>query len=1119
MSMPDDATLAQINAAEPEKSTWVTANAGSGKTRVLTDRVARLLLRGSDPQKILCLTFTKAAAAEMQNRLFSRLGDWAMMPDDDLRAELQKLGEQGMSVEDRQLVRARTLFARALETPGGLKIQTIHSFCERLLRQFPLEASISPQFEVIEDRQAAQIQSEILEEIADGAEHPLFDDVARHLTGDDPLALISEILNNQDSFGGLDEKALRAELGMRDDLSPQAAVDALFALASPDRYADLAGILENFGGVADKKAATALRMLKAPNEEMLAALEAAFLTKTGIRVGNFPVKKVKTNAPDAENFLRAISEVLLGIRIARNAAQAYEKTCALHRFGEVFLARYTLRKQALGRLDFTDLIDKARFLLRQGDTAQWVLYRLDGGIDHILVDEAQDTSPEQWQVIEALSAEFFSEDGARERSRTVFVVGDEKQSIYSFQGADPAAFDEMRNRYAQSLDEVAEGLEQCELLYSFRSAKPILDLVDETCRQVTGQGIGEGVLHKAHDAEKPGRVDLWNFIEKADEADDPPWYLPLDMPLPDDPVEILAKKIAEEIAHVIGSDMILPGHKDKRVIHAGDFLILVQSRSTLFHAIIRELKAAGVPVAGADRLLILQELAVRDLLSLLRFLLTPGDDLSLAEFLRSPMGGLDEAALFSLAHERKGTLYDALRTQDGQWPALVEMLKDLRNQTDYLRPFEILERILVRHNGRTALTARLGPECEDGIDALLAQALDYERVEAPSLTGFLDWLTAGDAEIKRQMDAGANQVRVMTVHGAKGLEAPVVILPQTNKRKPATPPKILETEGGHAVWTLAKDLNPPPIAAAYDESQRRQMEERNRLLYVAMTRAESWLIICGAGDRGNQPEESWYGLAEAALSNLGAIETETGKSLISPNWVAKTGQVTVEQVRPEDAQDQPLGRASSPAARAAPLNPSKLGGAHVLFDAAETGLSEDMAMLRGSRIHLLLEKLPLRESGSWHEAATEMLSTGAEPANTTEIAELFAEAEKTLSAPDLKHIFHPDALVEVDITAHLPELGKRMRGVVDRLVITETEILAIDFKSNQVVPEKVEDVPEALLRQMGAYAAALTQIWPDRKIRTALLWTNTANLMELPHEAVKAALARAQMVDAGPDTA
>ena len=318
----------------------------------------------------------------------------------------------------------------------------------------------------------------------------------------------------------------------------------------------------------------------------------------------------------------------------------------------------------------------------------------------------------------------------------------------------------------------------------------------------------------------------------------------------------------------------------------------MQSRGPLFHAIIRELKAANVPVAGADRLLILQELAVQDLLSLLRFLLTPGDDLSLAEFLRSPIGGLDEAALFSLAHGRVGTLFDALIAAREDWPEQVDMLEKLRGQADFLRPFEILERVLVRYQGRAALVARLGTECEDGIDALLAQALDYERVEAPSLTGFLDWLTAGDAEIKRQIDTKTNQVRVMTVHGAKGLEAPIVVLPQTNKLKTASPPRLLKTEAGHAVWALQKDLNPPAVAAAYEQSQRRQMEERNRLLYVAMTRAESWLIVCGAGDKGKLPKDSWYGLTDAALDTLGAVETPFGKSLTSPNWREETGQVT-----------------------------------------------------------------------------------------------------------------------------------------------------------------------------------------------------------------------------------
>jgi ATP-dependent helicase/nuclease subunit A len=786
------AGLKQIAAANPAANTWLSANAGSGKTRVLTDRVARLMLDGVEPQRILCLTYTKAAAAEMQNRLFRRLGEWAMTPDAKLRAALLDLGEVDLSAP--RLARARQLFARAVEAPGGLRIQTIHSFCASILRRFPLEAGVPPGFAEMDDRSARLMRSEIVEELADTLAPSTVRRVTEVYAGEDFGALVEQIARNRGSF--------ERRMGRED-------IWRLFGLAPDFGGADLhaevllgdeAGWMPEFiagllaGSSDDIKAANKLRTLDLtrPDRRVLPTLENAFLfggtTKDPekaftAKIGDFPTKptrnRMANHMPPVEALMRRV-EAGRGKRLALAAA---EKTAALHDLAVAFLPVYADRKAMRGLLDFDDLIGRARRLLTDPGLAAWVLYRLDGGIDHILIDEAQDTSPEQWELIDRLTAEMTAGQGASNRARTLFVVGDKKQSIYSFQGADVAAFDRKRDQFSAQLAG-GSGLASLSLEHSFRSSPAILSVVDHTFAGDLQAALGGGSHHIAFHENLPGRVDVWPLEEKAEAEPEGDWFDPVDRESPESPHVILAGKVAEWIRdRVLSHEQIPQAGKAARPLHFGDFLILVQRRSLLFHEIIRACKKLELPIAGADRLKLGGELAVRDLAALLAFLDTPEDDLSLASVLRSPLCGWSEGELFQLANGRKGYLWEALRNQPGHDETLA-FLNDLRAQADFLRPYDLIERVLYRHDGRRKLLDRLGPEAEDGIDELLGQALAHEAAEVPSLTGFLVWMETDDVEVKRQLDGEGHRIRVMTVHGAKGLEAEVVILPDTADREP-----------------------------------------------------------------------------------------------------------------------------------------------------------------------------------------------------------------------------------------------------------------------------------------------------------------------------------------------
>ncbi|WP_171132698.1 double-strand break repair helicase AddA [Ruegeria sp. HKCCA5014] len=1118
MSTRNDATERQVQAARPDASTWLAANAGSGKTRVLTDRVARLLLDGVQPQHILCLTYTKAAASEMQNRLFKRLGKWAMLENKALSSQLTELGVTG-AIDPQRLAQARTLFARAIETPGGLKIQTIHSFCAALLRRFPLEAGVSPQFSEMEDRAAALLREEIIEDFAEGHHAALIGDVARFVTDTGFDGLTAAMTQKRNLFAHeLDWPAILALFDLPNGFDDQALLDQVFLGGEVELIQSLIPPLLDSGGN-NAKAADKLKGFTQARLDQLPLLESVFLTGKAAKepftakIGSFPTKALREGVlsgqmPQLENLMRRVEAA----REQRLALKAARKTYVLRRFAAAFLPEYERRKQLRGWLDFDDLILRARQVLNDPAVAEWVLYRLDGGIDHILVDEAQDTSPDQWDVIEKLAQEFTSGEGARSGvERTIFVVGDKKQSIYSFQGADPQAFDRMQQEFGRKLAESGSKLWDSTLEYSFRSSSAILSLVDILFENQTEAGFHKDALHRAFKADLPGRVDLWPVIDKVEDQEDSDWTDPVDRPSARHHTVLLADKVACSIKTMIDQKETIPDDGDapgtfvRRAVQPGDFLILVQRRSDLFAEIIRACKTIGLPIAGADRLKVGAELAVKDLAALLNFLATPEDSLSLATVLKSPLFGWTEQQLFDLAHRREETfLWAALRRRGEEYPETMAVLNDLRGQIDFLRPYDLIERILTRHDGRRKFLGRLGAEAEDGINALLSQALAYERTDIPSLTGFLVWMQTDDLEIKRQMSGVGNMIRVMTVHGSKGLEAPIVILPDTGKRQAPRDAEIM-VSGDVPFWKVPADQSPTRIAAARAGARAREENERLRLLYVALTRAEKWLIVAAAGDVGKDGT-SWYQQVEAAMARAGATQVPglDIQRLSHGDWDGpplKTVETTTET--PETLPDLFLRPAVKAIAPLETLSPSDLGGAKAL--PGDAGQDEDAAKLRGTRVHLLLEHLPTAEQADWPQICEQLLPDLPQ----TERQELLSEVSNVLTAPDLKPVFAGNALAEVPVTAEIN--GRRIHGIIDRLIVTGSEVQVIDFKSNATVPDRHDSCPEGLLRQMGAYAAALSQIYPNHTIRTAILWTRTAQLMWLPHETVSDALTRSVM--------
>ncbi|MEM8699309.1 MAG: double-strand break repair helicase AddA, partial [Pseudomonadota bacterium] len=976
-------------------------------------------------------------------------------------------------------------------------------------------------FEVMEDRQRAMMLARLLSDMALAAEaetSPAFDIIAARLNEGAVEGLVDTILANRDR---LDREMLEERLavwfgeGARQDR--EVLAESLLDQLDWPAMALHADLLIRCGGKADAALAHALISADPGQrqgvEEGANALIKSLLTGDGTRRKRrgFPVGEVLKTDPAAD----ARTETLLDWAEAASAALKAQGMAArsrdLHHFAGELLSRYTVAKAARGLLDYDDLITRSRDLLTRADIGAWVLYRMDQGIDHILVDEAQDTAPAQWEVIEALSADFFSGEGARPGGRSVFVVGDEKQSIYSFQGAEPQAFGATRRRYRAQLDGIGARLEEPELVTSFRSAPGLLAFVDRVFSEREADLTLENapVAHLAHRSKDAARIDLWPLIEPVEKPEPSPWWDPVDLPAPDHPKSRLARALAAAIADMIGHQTLPPRDgQPPRAVAPGDILVLVQKRDRLAQELIRTLKSQGVPVAGADRLSLAAELAVKDLIALIKVVLLPADDLSLAAALRSPLFDISEEALFDLAHGRPGTLWQAVVAAGG---TAAEMLADLSAKAGFQGPFALLETILSAHDGRRHLLARLGPEAEDPVDELLAQALIYEARETPTLPGFISWIEAADITLKREMESGSDQVRVMTVHGAKGLEAPVVILPDTvsGSSGQGNRQKILTAEDGTrpplALWPASKALDDPITQAARAASEASEAAEAQRKLYVALTRAEDWLILAGAG-REQDAKTSWYGQVQAAFESFESQELPGPPCLDAPirRIGAPVDSIAAPALQSQNRADTAPGWLTPAPREARPARPTPSTLAvHEEATGSEVfggeGLGRSAALARGTAVHLLLERLPELPAEARPAAASLLLARQGPDLTPDLVAAAIEEALRVLSTPDLAPLFAPGTLGEASIALPLTgtEPGMRpMLGRIDRLVPGDL-VRVIDYKTDPQVPATAAEIPAAYIVQLALYARGAAALYPGREILAEILWTRAARLMPL----------------------
>ena len=1120
--------LAQRSAVVPHDNIWLSASAGTGKTQVLTARVIRLLLENDvEPENLLCITFTKAGASEMADRINQLLASWVQLDDKILFHDLEAIGAEA-GPEARK--KARQLFAKVLDAPGGgLQILTIHSFCQSLLGSFPEEAGLVPGFKPVEGREQRELLDVALANLVLDAEG----------RGDiriiENLQELSLIMGEEAALRFLHRTAAAPDVmaSIPDDAGAMVwarsladvnfsgpVEDMLEAAFSDEKIprADMQSIIDanllwcdNKADSRGGKRAAALQdwLSRSPAERaiQLKELHSCWSTAKGE-----PQTSSKGHTPMNDAYALLAGEMfewtnqLIG-EVAR--AEYADRLARALLVGKEFSAQYGKAKQALGAVDFDDMIRRTAALLKHGQMADWVRFKLDRQIDHILVDEAQDTNAAQWDIISALSDDFYSGMGVHpDKTRTLFSVGDFKQAIYGFQGTAPERYEAAGVYFAERIDASGSELNRLTLSQSFRSTAPILDFVNAVIDEAGPASFGVSGDIAEHYSEKPqiGMVELFEPIcakpksqdngASADEEED--WF--------SDEKRALAEKLADHVKALIDAKPWLVSKG--RPLEPGDIMFLLRSRGEMASMLVAQLHERKVPVAGIDRLRLLQPLVVQDLLAAIKFVLQPNDDFSLACILVSPIIGWSQETLLQYGYvgDRKGSLWQHIRDR----PELAEQMAPLRDMlamADFTTVYHFLEQILSGPIGaRRKFTARLGSEVLVPIEEMLNAALQFEQQHGGGLQKFIAWFDRGDTEIKREGDSSSKEVRIMTVHGAKGLQAPVIILADITSdptKKPDQSVELLMDEGHRTpLLPIRKAEQSGRLQGIIEMQKTRELQEHKRLLYVAITRAEERLIMAGSlgiSRKGEPPAESWCALLQKGMVALGCDwENDVrwgrvmrhvglhGVSLAAPDSVANA---TARAERPLSTPQWLFAQAPAEQRPPRPLVPSQLDDDD--YGDAPASSAMRKAAIRGKLIHALLERITdhasLQKAEQWLNAQT--------PEHDIDPAQIIAEIRAILNDAQLAAFFGPSARAEIPLVAVVGETV--INGRIDRLIVEPGLVRAIDFKTGRQVPKDETGVPIPHLRQMAHYRAALQAIFPGTRVEVSLLFTHAPRFIRL----------------------
>lgn len=1147
----------QRRASNPAISVWATANAGAGKTKVLIDRIARVLLQGAQPSKILAVTYTKAAAAEMTTRLFKTLGKWTIDSDEDLAKALKEL-DPALEINEHVLKKARALFANALETPGGLKVQTIHAFCGDVLKRFPIEAGVAPGFETADEVMAGAIMDEAFDR-ANAKNLPLYSAIAAITHGDKNKELLAKCINklgrnfefNRDKITQIFNQKFGIDIRQDIDAAIEGAVLAL----PKAKLRECANILLGGKSTDENTADTIVEALESTPQIAFYGFLSLILTQAGEIKKSSPVtKQFHNNALIDEIFGCSSGEWPAGVFADFfEAAKQIEtlkfcqNTLNLIEASSAWQSEYKALKNQYGLLDFDDLLAITSNLLnRNQGSALWVMYKLDKGLSHVLIDESQDTSAEQWDLLHPLLETL--ESTSSDEIRTQFVVGDDKQSIYRFQGASPQRYDEERKRFIGK-NEIYQGqFQEVQFDVSFRTGEEILKAVDIIWHTGFGNPSGDfpqelekkylwPQSHFSARSKEAAITELWPLIlgDKKEKIEREAYDFPLDAENEEDAKSKLAELIARQIAlRIKNGDKVWTkdegGKPVLRPCKPADFMILVKGRSSLYHRIIKRLKKHKVKVAGADLIILKKEPAILDLLAAAQFALCNNDDFNLACLLKSGFCNLydDDKHLFPIAYNRgfKSVLRMIEESEDKIYSKAKIFLDNVKNIGAHIPPYDFFAQILEtkidgENTGWDLLLKRFGEEAREPIEIFLDLALIAANINTPNLHLFIDYIENKAQSVKREFDQNDDGVKVMTIHGSKGREAPIVILPDTTRTAKSDNDNLYyDSESKIPFWTPNYAFKTDFIKTLNEQEKAKQAQEDQRLLYVAMTRPRDRLILCGhqsGASKKGYSDNCWYDYFERNLNannnsqDLMLDDNQTigkiwGKLPDGP--IAKPkAQIINQEVTIPDWVHKPIDKNAINQRRIAPS---------ILIDEnyeppAISPISGNKIsrFLRGTLIHELLETLPQIEKSRQLEQAQKRLARENQITDDLK-ADIINEALKIINDAQFGDLFSQDSRTEVAIMGKSKLLPNDMiiNGMIDRMIIKPNEILVLDYKTNRPPPKNINDVPSQYINQMACYWALLHETYPSHKIKCALLWTDVPDLMEIPQDFMKSALAK-----------
>ncbi len=1077
--MNSDLNLPQLKASDPNISVWTMASAGTGKTKVLIDRLMKLLVRGANPQKILCLTFTKAAANEIKLRINQEIERWSKSDDDELQLMLKNLF--GFDPKKQFLSKAKNLLPELFKSPEPIKICTIHAFCQYVLKKFPIEAGISPTFKIIDELLMHQVLEKLKKELffekscknaikyfAQNFHETTIDEILHEIISGKFLSLTDSFSDAQTYKGYLSQK-IGIPMNNTEDIVQSYVLnipikEQISLKSENSKDAEIINSINAYLSLSLKEKIRRWRNLNA-----------IFLNTDQNKRVSILSKKTKDQNPHLAELLKEwqINFANLIKEIANNTA--LNASCYLYEIAESLLAKYQSFKVQNEYLDYEDLVFFTNKLLSKSIDKDWVLYKLDGGIDHILVDEAQDTSASQWHVIQNLISDFFSGQ-SRQDDRTIFVVGDEKQSIYSFQGADIKALQNTKYLISSGMKNANKDYKNVQLTNCYRSTQVVVDFIQKSLNQSSANFKVPDV--KSMRPTSLGRVELWPMLPQLGQKKGAFWPAPTQIHTHEATKVQVSRIIASYVKNLLSKKIILPS--TKAAIKESDITILVQRRNAFTDLLIDSLRKEGLSVCGLDRIKLQSNLSILDVIAIAKFVLLPSDNLNCAIVLKSPLFNLKENELHEIVFGK--TIWNNLCSSTN--PVHKEIFSKMQDILKLYADYSVSDFFFLLLDCLGLRTLLLEANCKSDdqvIDEFLQVTKRFESEIGGNLYNFVDWFENNELQVKRD-PLSEGGIKIMTVHAAKGLESSVVILPNAISLN-INENRICWIEDD-CVLFLPRDKS--DLITSYKAlEEEKSYQEYLRLMYVALSRCKDYLIICSDSSHKEAHKSSWYSIASNAIMQLGvSIKSELLEQLgLKGNiWVLQSQDFEI--CKKNEELLAPKTKESLITQKWSQGSPSATALSQIASPPLE---EEDSAALYGSIVHKLLE-----------ESANGELPQ--EIFNHPLLFRLSLE-ERTKTISRLKNLFSTDfwqGLFNDKVYTEVPFFDHKndqsFVGRIDLLAVSEFEVRIVDYKTDAFVPKSEKDIPTKYLEQMHRYKTAISKIYPNQKISAFILWFENCTL-------------------------